>query len=157
MDKLKHVGLIVGMAFIAVVFAVLTIYVEDPLLDSQVTTGPNILLDEWRQLFRYWATFGIAIGLVAALIWYLLGQWGLSLNNWTNANNKRVVWLLFLLLPLGAFVTGWLLTPPVQEGAFLATVFYLANNVAVYYLGTLCFSPSSFKYTPLGASTLRRW
>lgn len=157
MNKLKHVGLIVGMAFIALLFAGLIIYVEDPLLDAQVTTGPNVMLDEWRQLFRYWAIFGIGIGLGAALIWYVLGQWSFSLNDWTSANRKRIVWLSFLLLPLGAFVTGWLLTPPVQEGAFFSTGFYFVNNIAVYYLASVCFSPSSFKYTPLGATTLRRW
>src|SRR5687767_2152473 len=103
MDTLKHISLIVGMTLIAILFAVITIYGEDPLLDSLVSTGPNIMLDEWRQLFRYWATFGIAVALLSALLWYALGQWGFSLNAWTNANKKRAIWLLMLLFPLGAF------------------------------------------------------
>jgi hypothetical protein len=156
MNRLKHVGLIVGMAFIFFIFAVLIIYVEDPFLDSKVTTGANILMDDWRQLFRYWAISGILVAVLAALIWYVWGQWAVNLNDWTKANKKRIVWLLFLLLPCGAFVTAWLLTPPVQEGAIFVTAFYLANNLAAYFLATIFFSPSSFKYTPWGAVALRR-
>jgi hypothetical protein len=156
MDLVKHISLLVGMILIAFLFVAITTYGEDPLLDSMVSTGPNITLDAWRELFRYWATFGIGVALFAALLWYVLGQWAFNLNYWSSAG-KRVVWLLMLIFPLGAFVAAWLLTPPVQEWALLATVFYLANNLAVYYLATLCCSPSSFKYTPLGAMTLRYW
>ena len=157
MNNLKHVGLIVGMAFIFFIFAVLIIYGEDPFLDSRVTTGSGILMDEWRQLFRNWAMIGILISLLAAVLWYLWGQWFINLNDWTKANKKRVVWLLFLLLPCLAFVSAWWLTPPVQEGALFATVFYLLNNLAVYFFATILFSPSSFKYTPWGAIAVRRW
>lgn len=153
---MKHIGLIVGMLLVTFLFVGAVTYFEDPLLDSMVSTGPNILLDEWRELFRIWATFGITIAALSALMWYALGQWVFSLNDW-GAAGKRAVWALLLLLPLGAFAAGWLLTPPVQEGAYLATVFYLMNNVAVYYLATLLFSPSSFKYTPMGAAAVRRW
>lgn len=156
MSTMKHIGSLVGMIFIAFLFVMLVTYAEDPLMDAWVTTGPNITLDAWRESFRYWATLGILVALVAALLWYVMGQWGFSLNYWANAG-KRVVWLLLLVFPLGAFMAAWLLTPPVQEWAVLATIFYLLNNLTVYYLATLCCSPSSFKYTPLGAATLRYW
>lgn len=156
MNIMKHLGLIVGMIFIAFLFAAIVTYGEDPLLDSMVSTGPNITLDEWRKSFRDWAMIGIGVALGAALVWYALAQWGFSLNRWVNAG-KRGVWALLLVLPLGAFVAAYLLTPPVQEGDILATIFYLVNNVAVYYLATVWFSPSSFKYTPLGATALRHW
>jgi hypothetical protein len=156
MNTMKHLGLLVGMIFIAFLFAAIVTYGEDPLLDSMVSTGPNITLDEWRKSFRDWAMLGIGVALVAALMWYALGQWGFRLNRWVNAG-KRGVWALMFVLPLGAFVAAYLLTPPVQEGDILATVFYLVNNVAVYYLATVWFSPSSFKYTPVGATVLRYW
>jgi hypothetical protein len=156
MFKLKHLGLMVGIAFVGVLFALLTIYVEDPFLDSRVTTGANLLMDDWRLLFRYWSIFGIVIAALSAMVWFVFGQWSVNLNNWTKANKKRVIWLLFLLLPCAAFVTAWLLTPPLQEGAMVVTVFYLLNNIAVYFFATILFSPSSFKYTPWGAASLRR-
>jgi hypothetical protein len=156
MGTVKHIGLIVGMTLVAFLFVVITIYGEDPLLDSLASTGPDISLDDWRQVFRQWATFGILVAWLAALLWYAMGQWSFSLNSWAKSG-KRTIWLLMLLLPLGAWVTGFLLTPPVQEGALWAYVFYMVNNLAVYYLATLWFSPSSFKYTPILAMTLRRW
>jgi len=131
---------------------------EDQLLDSLVTTGPNIMLDAWREVFRSWATLGIIIALAAAPLWFVLGQWGFSMNRWTSANNKRWAWWagLFFVAILAA-APGYYFTPTVQEGGRLTLLFYLANNVLVYYLATLFFSPSSFKYMPLGATSVRRY
>jgi len=155
--KSKHVALIVGIIVVAFIFVAVAIYLEDPFLDSQVTTGANLLMDEWRQTFRFWAIFGIIIAALSALVWFAFAQWAVNLNYWTNANKKRVIWLLFILLPCGASVTAWLLTPPVQEGAMFVTAFYVLNNLAVFYFSTVLFSPSSFKYTPAGAMRLRPW
>lgn len=156
MNVMKHIGLMVGMFLVCFLFIALITYVEDPLLDSMVSTGPNITLDEWRVAYHYWATFGASMSLLAAVVWYVVSQWGVPLISWRSAGKRRL-WEGMSLLPLGVFVAAWLRTPPVQEGFFLATVFYFVNNLAVYYLATVWFSPSSFKYTPRGAATLRHW
>lgn len=157
MDKLKFIGLLVGMAFIAMLFLVVAIYVEDPLLNSRVTTGPGMLLDEWQRQFRFWASVGIAAALAAAMLWCSVCQWSAGAKKWEWTSGRRVIWLLLMLVPLGAFAAAWLLTPAVQGGELLATAFYLFNNVAVYYFATACFSPSCVKYTPIGAIALRHW
>ena len=38
---------------------------------------------------------------------------------------------------------------------FLADLFFVLNAVLPYYLATLLFSPSSFKYAPLGGKSVR--
>jgi hypothetical protein len=155
MDTAKPLVLFVVICLIAFLsFIFLPTYVEEPLLDSVVTTGPGMMLNEWLGIFRNWAAFGIGTAWVSALLWFALGQWGRSLNSWRNAG-KRGIWLLLSLPPLAAFIMSWLLTPAVQEGGLYAAGFYLANNILVYYLATLLCSPSSFKYTPFGASALR--
>lgn len=153
----KYIG-IVGMIFIGALIYFFAIPAEDQLLDSLVTTGPNITLDAWREVFRNWAMLGIGIALAAALFWFVLGQWGFSMNQWKTANNKRWAWWggLFVVAILAA-APGYYFTPTVQEGGRLTLLFYLANNVLVYYVGTLLFSPSSFKYMPLGATSVRRY
>jgi hypothetical protein len=153
----RPIGFMFGMIAIALIFFFLVIPGEDQLMDSLVSTGPNITLDAWRELFRYWATLAIGIATLAALIWFALGQWGFGMNHWANANKKRWVWFGLLVVSALAVVPGVLLTPTVQEWGRLAWVFYLANNLAVYYLATLCFSASSFKYQPPLAMRLRYW
>jgi hypothetical protein len=79
------------------------------------------------------------------------------MKRWTNANKKRTVWLGLLVISALAVVPGVVLTPAVQEWGRLAWVFYLVNNLSLYYLATLLFSPSSFKYVPWLARSLRYW
>jgi hypothetical protein len=146
------------MIFVGLLFSFVIIPAEDQLLDSLVSTGPDITLDAWRDLFKDWAKLGVVVALFAAFLWYAQGQWFFILNNLTNANKKkRWVWLALLGVALLAAVPGDLLTPRVQEWGRLATVFYVANNFLAYYVVTLVWSPSSFKYMPLGATTLRYW
>ena len=152
---LKHVGLLVGMTAIAILFAVPAVYVEVLVLEAQVTTGPEIRLDEWLQQFRLWASVGIGTAWLAAVVWYLSSV-RTNLNDWM-ASSRRVIWMLLALLPSLALVASWLRTPPAQEGSLLAASLYFLNNALVYYLATAFFSPSSFKYTPVGATAIRRW
>lgn len=156
MARGKHFILIVVMFGIFLLFFYGAIPGEDELLDSLVSTGPEITLDEWRDAFRNWATLGISAALFAALLWFVLGQWVFSLNHWTKAD-RRTTWLALLVLSLLAAVPGALLTPVTQEWGRLSTAFYVANNFLVYYLATLLCSPPSYKYTPYGATAVRHW
>lgn len=157
MIKLWHISLLTGMVFIFLIFFFFVLPGEDQLLDSMVSTGPNITLDAWREIFRAWATFSMGIALFMAVLWFMLGQWVFSLNRWVDAKKRPIWWALFALSLLLGVVPGFLLTPGVQEWGRLTIVFYLVNNLCVYYLATVLCSPSSFKYTPAGAMTLRRW
>jgi hypothetical protein len=154
---MKPILMIILIVILAFLFFLLVIFGEDPLMDSYVSTGPNITLDVWRESFRYWAQIGIAITMIAALIWFVLGQWFSSMNNWLSANKKRTVWLgLFLVAGL-AVVPGIVLTPLAQDWGRLAWVFYILNNLSFYYLATALFSPSSFKYVPWQSMRFRYW
>jgi hypothetical protein len=153
----KPIGFMFGMIGIALVFFFFVIPGEDQLLDSLVSTGPDITLDVWLESFRYWAAVSNGAALAAALVWFILGQWVFDLNYWSTANRKRTVWFVFLIISLLAVVPGIVFTPTGQEMWRLAWVFYLANSLAVFYLATLCLSPSSFKYTPWGAMSVRYW
>lgn len=151
----KHIGFIVAMIVIALLVFYIAVPFESGLLESWVTTGPELMLDTWRELFTYWAALGIAISLTAALLWFALGQWVFSMNRWTTANNKRKVWLMLGAVALAAALPGILFMPIVQEGGRMAWPFFILNNLGVFYFSTLILSPSSFKYTPIGSSFLR--
>ena len=152
----KHLILIVIMFIILFIFLYAIVPLEDGLLDSLVTTGPDILLDDWRAAFRLWANTGIAGAFVSAMLWFFLGQWASGLNHWTNAG-KRSIWLWLLVVSLATAAPGVVLTPTTQEWGRLSVVFYVGNNLFVYYLATLLCSPPSYKYTPYGAAAVRYW
>jgi hypothetical protein len=153
---LKHVNMIVGMASVAIAFLLVATYLEEPALSAQVTTRPGMLLDEWLEAFRFWASIGIATAWVAALVWYAASA-ATNMNDWAQTNLRRVAWWGLFLVPMVAFVAAWVFAPRAQEGDLIAVGFYFLNNVFVYYLATACFSPSSFKYTPVGAAVIRQW
>jgi len=153
----KPIGYIVGMLVIGGLFFVGIISAEDQWMDAWVSTGPNITLDEWRQVFIHWAQFGLAVAIAAALFWFILGQWVFGMNLWGNANKKRIWWLSLLVVAVLGVVPGFIFTPAVQEWGRLAWACYVVNNLALYYLATVLFSPSSFKYVPWLANRLRYW
>jgi hypothetical protein len=92
-----------------------------------------------------------------ALVWLVLGKWFFNMNNWRRADNKRLVWFVFFVVSALAALPGIFLTPAVQEGGRLAYAFYFINDLALFYVSTLCFSASSFKYAPPLAALVRRW
>lgn len=152
----KHVGFTFAILGILVIFVLLVIYGEDPLMDSLVSTGPDLTLDMWHESFLNWSYVGLAIATLAALFWLWWGKLS-NLNNWRKADNKRIVWFVFLVVSALAALPGVFLTPAVQEGGRLAGAFYFTNNLALFYLSTLCFSASSFKYVPPLAMLVRHW
>jgi hypothetical protein len=153
---LKHIVFITAMVIIALLVFFFLIPFEDQLLESKVTTGPEITLDFWRESFRFWALVGIAIALSVAVLWFVLGQWLFNVNRWTSAD-KRPIWIALGVIALMAAVPGFVLTPSAQEGGRLLLPFFVLNNLAVFYLSTALFSPASFKYTPWASSYVRRW
>ncbi|MBC8031147.1 MAG: hypothetical protein H7Z16_13615 [Pyrinomonadaceae bacterium] len=154
---LKPIGFMFGMIGIALIFFFFVIPGEDQLLDSLVSTGPDITLDAWRESFRYWAAVSAGAALLMAMVWFVWGQWVVNLNYWTKTNRTRTLWFIFLIVSLVGVVPAMYFTPAGQEWGRLSWVFYLANNLAVFYLATLFLSPSSFKYMPWGAMAVRRW
>jgi hypothetical protein len=153
----KPILLMILILILAFLFFLLVTFGEDSMIDSFVSTGPNMTLDAWRESFRYWAQIGIAIAAIAALTWFVLGQWFTNMNYWATANKKRTAWLgLFLVAGL-AVIPGLVLTPTAQEWGRLAWAFYILNNLGLYYLATVLFSPSSFKYVPWLSMRVRYW
>jgi len=147
----------IGMVALATLFFLGVISLEDQLMDTWVSTGPNITLDDWRQVFVHWAEIGLGVSLAAALFWFIFGQWFVGMNRWGNANKKRIWWLGLLVIAVLGVLRGFVFTPAVQEWGRLAWVCYVVNNLALYYLATVLFSPTSFKYVPWLAMRLRYW
>lgn len=154
---MKHIINIVGILLVAVLFFLLMVFVEENyVLNEMVIPRGDMSIEEWLDSFRRWGTIGISVSAATGLFWYVLGQGFFDVNRWTEAN-RRPIWLLLFFCPVIAGVLGIVFTKQAQQGAWAAFLFYFLNSTLCYYLETALFSPSSFKYTPLGASKLRRW
>ena len=88
--------------------------------------------------------------------WYVVGQWGFKPHS-TTSSTWLLVWLVGLVLVIGAGITAFWLGPiPSQNPARLAG-FYLLSGALFYYLATVLFSPVNVKYIVPGSKTFRRW
>jgi hypothetical protein len=154
---MKHLAYLGFMVLIAALFFLLMVYVEWPLLlEPRVVPSNNLDLQDWLRRFSDLAFYGIVGSAIASILWYALGQWVFKVDHWKQANH-RVTWGLLIFVPFILFALSWFLTPPAQEGHFFAYICYLVNNLAIYLLATVLFSPAAYKYTPLGATAIRYW
>ena len=154
---MKHLARMVLISIIPFAVFMVMLYGEiDFILEPRVSPASNMSSQEWLQTFRQLAIYGIIASWIVTIIWYDLGQWFFKVNDW-RAANRRAVWGLLFLVPVGAFALTSYFTPQAQEGAFWAYLFYFVNNVTIYYLGTVLLSPPAFMYTPLGATVIRHW
>jgi len=119
-------------------------------------SGVPSSLEEWLGIFKHSSSWIVGSSLFGAVIWYMLAQWIYKINNWPNAD-KRDVWCMLMLIPLFVAMIAAFSMPWPQEGKLcLASMFFL-NTLIPYYAITAPFSPSSFKYVPIGAQLFRRW
>jgi len=153
---MRHIINVVGILAIAVLFYMLMSLAEVYVLNEQVIPRGDITIEEWLDDFKYWAAIGIVAALATSLLWYVIGQWFFRVDHWATSQ-RRPVWALLFIVPAAVAIVGMVLTKQPQEGWLYAPLFFFLNGILVYYLQTTFFSPSSFKYTPVGASKLRRW
>ncbi|MFL6335835.1 MAG: hypothetical protein ACJ754_21200 [Pyrinomonadaceae bacterium] len=153
---MKHFAHIVCIVLVFVAFFLLMVNIEENyVLTDKVIPPAAVTLEEWLENFNFWGTVGLGASLLAAVLWYVCGQW-IKLDDWRSAN-KRPLWAGLAVLAAVGIVIAILRTGRAQEGAALAYGFYTLNGLLSYYLATVMFSPTSFKYTPYGATKIRRW
>lgn len=154
---MKHVASIFGILLITVAFSFF-VFGEVFILDGNPPNLSNtdVSIEQWKASFQTSAFICIGAALTASLLWYGLAQWVFKINK-SGSARKRLIWGLLFLLPIGAAILGVLSTMPVESGFTLGYVFFFIDGVFCYWLATLLFSPSSFKYTPLYSKVFRRW
>ncbi len=154
---MKHAGHISGIAFVTGLFFFL-VYLELWFLDlnpPQLKEGLNI--EQWKASFQKWAFVCVGAAGFASFLWYGLAQWGFKINRWKDAG-KRSWWICLFFLPILAIILSVIFVERAQSGLrFEQLFFFLINGLLSYYLATMLCSPSSFKFTPVGAKYFRRW
>jgi hypothetical protein len=147
---------IVATLLIAAAMYVFVVSVETPWLYGYVGGVPSASIQDWLADFRTWSNIAVGGSLLVALAWYFLARWRFRADQLPLAD-RRPCWMLCFLVCLAVGLLAIFATPMPDAGAWLAIVFYLVNATAVFYFSSALFSPSGFKFTPLGALSLRRW
>lgn len=152
---MKYVRDVFGIFIITIIFFGV-IHVELIFLQTYTPELDRVETGEWLSNFQISAFICLIAALVASLLWYALTQWVFKINNSRDAG-KRLIWGLLSLLPIVAVIPGVFWTASAKTGLTLVYLFFLGDGVGTYWIATLLFSPSAFKYTPLGAQVFRRW
>jgi hypothetical protein len=109
----------------------------------------------FTQDFSFWAQIGWGVSVLAVLVWYVLGEWGLRATT-MSSSGWMVLWVVLLLLVVGTGMTAVFLGPQATENSYWLGIFYVGGGLIFYWLTTMFFSPVSIKTIPPGSS-LRRW
>lgn len=154
---MKHAGHISGILLVTGSFFFL-VYFQIWFLDLNPPQLPEgVKIEQWMASFQKWAFICAGSAVVASLAWYLLAHGVFKINRWEDTG-KRPAWLFLFFLPIIAIVVSIICVERAESGLrFEQWIFFLINGLIPYYFATLLFSPSSFKYTPVGAKYIRRW
>jgi hypothetical protein len=141
---------------IAAVFFGLVASVERPIMEYYINPQLDTSIDTWIDDFMMASVVNAWVSFAGILTWYVLALFVFRVTNPANAN-KRIQWLLIgvITIAICGFLGGSQLDRP-QDGNVWPYVLFPLNSFLMYYISTLLFSPSSFKYTPYLASYIRR-
>ena len=150
---------ILGIVGILVIFYPIVLFLELPLLRANLPQLPDdVKIEQWETRFTSCALAGVVFAGVMSFLWYVLAQWKYKINDPQATKGKRASWVRFLVLSVGSVIAiSVIFTLIVKRGTILAYLFFFLNGSLCYYLSTLLFSPSSFKYIPWGAAQIRYW
>lgn len=153
---LRIVRNVFGMIGTTALFIVALTQLENGLLQDIVFPVAGISIDNWVNQFINIGLIGLIVALVSSLLWYTIAEWFLKINT-SKRNGGRTIWAAIFAMSILAAVVTSLFIPGAKAGYIYSVVIQFANITLSYYLATVLFSPSAFKYTPLLAKYLRRW
>ena len=152
----QHAICILGILVITII-SVLAAHLEPMLFDTSPPQLPeDLTMEQWKESFEIWAFVCVGASVIAIFIWYLFAGKVIK-TNYEIPSGKRGWWLLLFVLPAVAICLSIFLVEETESTPWLAYLCFVVNGLVPYYLATVLFSPTSVKYTPLGAMQMRRF
>jgi len=151
----KHVLSFVGYVSMTLLIYLVLQIEGDQLINLGVTVSPEMQYEEWMAHFYYWGSGVVFVTASASLLWYIWMQWFYKFDRPSSASPLRIYWTITGFIPFMFAAFAMARTPTVATGGHWVLVFYLVDAVLQFYLTTLFFSPSSAKYVPPLAASLR--
>ncbi len=145
-----------GITGIVFLFYLILTQVEKGLLQDMVYPIAGISIDNWISQFSMLGLIGLIVAWISSVLWYTTAEWFLKINS-SKRSGGRIIWYIIFLMPIITAGVTIFLIPGAQNGYIFSVILQFVNITMSYYLATVFFSPSAFKFTPLGAKFLRRW
>lgn len=92
----------------------------------------------------------------AALTWFVLAK-SAGVDRPSGAGRRTAWAVVALCLAAVAAALATVMFGRPLDGSWLAYVLLVLPALLAFYVPTALFSPASFKYSPIGASKVRRW
>lgn len=114
----------------------------------------NTTEEMWKESFLIGAIIGIFFASCMSLLWYACAEWVfIKIDNSQDVEGKRKWWVIFLFVSAaGSAACAFLF---LESGSTSIFPWFALNGFLCYYLPTLLFSPSVFKFIPWGAARIR--
>ena len=153
---MKSAGYISAILLIIAVFGFAIIYVETFILEVYPPQlSGDLKKGQWIKSFQNWASLCVVSAAISSILWFMLAQWGFKIDRWEDTEGKRPIWCLLFLVPIIVVIVSCIFIKQTESSLLLVYCFFLLNGLAPYYISTLLFSPSAFKYIPVGAKVFR--
>ena len=155
---MKHVLYILGIPFITVGFICIVIFVEIPVLEvNPPQLSEHVTIEQWLSSFQFWAIVCVVVVGLTSFIWCGFGHKVFKTIH-ENPSGKRILWIvLFFVSAAIALAIIFFGVERAENESWLVYLFFGMNALVPYYLATVFFSPTSVKYTPIGAMQIRRF
>lgn len=117
--------------------------------------GTNIKIQDWLRVYTNLVYAVTVFSLLTSLFWYVLARASFKVTN-AKSVGKRSVWVALLLVNIVGVSALTFLMGAIPKGISLYAVHLVLFSLVGYYLATLLCTPAAYKYTPLGATVVRR-
>ena len=155
---MKLAGYISAILLIIAVFGFAIIYVETFILElypPQLPGDSDLIKGQWIKSFQNWAALCVGSAAISSILWFILAQWVFKIDQWEDTEGKRPIWGLLFLVPIIVVIVSCISIKQTESSLLLVYCFFLLNGLAPYYISTVLFSPSAFKYIPVLAKPIR--
>ena len=152
---LELLGVFVGVLVFTLAAYLLSTEIKGP----ELANASKLTLSAWEDKFIVVTKICAGLTLACSLLWYILARFVFSIEHAQGAG-KRTVWTIFLLIAgVGNYaVTAYYsVAIGIKVSMFVSGIFIFCMAVGAYWLTGIFTTPSTFKYTPLGAQLLRHY
>ena len=152
---LEILGVFIGV----VVFTLVAYLLSTELKGPELANASKLTLSAWEDKFIVVTKICAGLTLACSLLWYILARFVFSIEH-AEGSGKRTVWVVFLLIAAaGNYATTayYSDTIGIKVSLLVSSIFVACMAVGAYWLTGIFTTPSTFKYTPLGAQLLRHY
>ena len=139
------VGELIRIAVVTIVTAIFAYLVQPWLFQSGTIALFDVEVEDWLSEAYYpGVSIVLSSALIAIALWYVSARRS-KVKAFKDASPMRLVWGLFLLLPIIGIILSLSFFNPSQDALLWLTSLYVLDILLLYWFGSAISSPGSSK------------